>query len=66
LITGTDGCKGKKKEKRSQPKLLHAPPYYALGMDRSPLILQGLEKMCHLYLSPDLQLEFDGNFQMGK
>jgi hypothetical protein len=43
----------KEKEKKSQPKLLHAPPYYALGIDGSPLILQGLEKMCPLYLSPD-------------
>jgi hypothetical protein len=56
----------KEKEKKSQPKLLHAPPYYALGIDGSPLILQGPEKMCPLYLSPNLQLEFDGNFQMGE
>jgi hypothetical protein len=67
LITGPDGChREREREREREPKLLQAPPCYALGTNRSPLVLQGLEKMCPLYLSPDLQLEFDGNFQMGK
>jgi hypothetical protein len=44
LITGPDGCKREKETKERQPKLLWSPPYYALGIDQSPLILQGLKK----------------------
>jgi len=44
LITSLYGCKGKKKKKKKPAKTASAPPYYALGMDGSPLILQGLDK----------------------
>jgi hypothetical protein len=58
---------GREKREKKLAKTASCPSFLCLGDGSITLdFTRSGKNVPPLYLSPDLQLEFDGNFQMGK